>query len=61
MAGKVKLTLIKSLIGRKPLHLKTVKTLGLRKIHSTVEYEDTPSLRGKINQVQYLLKIEEVS
>ena len=61
MTTKVKLTLVKSLIGRKPQHLKTIKTLGLRKINSSVEHTDSPSLRGKISQVQYLLSIEEVS
>ena len=61
MADKktVKVTLIKSTIGRKPKDIETVKGLGLRRIRHTVELEDTPSVRGMINKVSYLLKVEE--
>ena len=61
MADKktVKVTLVKSMIGRKPKHLETIKGLGLRRIRHTVELEDTPSVRGMIKQVSYLLKVEE--
>ena len=55
----VKVTLIKSTIGRLPKHKDTVKGLGLRRIGHTVELEDTPSVRGMINKVSYLLKVEE--
>ena len=61
MADKktVKVTLIKSTIGRLPKHKDTVKGLGLRRIGHTVELEDPPSVRGMINKVSYLLKVEE--
>ena len=61
MADKktVKVTLIKSTIGRQPRRIETVKGLGLRRIRHTVELEDTPSVRGMINKVSYLLKVEE--
>ena len=61
MADKktVKVTLIKSTIGRLPKHKDTVKGLGLRRIGHTVELEDTPSVRGMINKVSYVLKVEE--
>ena len=61
MADKktVKVTLIKSTIGRLPKHKDTVKGLGLRRIGHTVELEDTPSVRGMINKVSYLLEVEE--
>ena len=61
MADKktVKVTLIQSTIGRLPKHKDTVKGLGLRRIGHTVELEDTPSVRGMINKVSYLLKVEE--
>ena len=61
MADKktVKVTLIKSVIGRKPRHVETVRELGIRRIRHTVELEDTPSVRGMINKVSYLLKVEE--
>ena len=57
--AKVKLTLVKSLIGRKKDHIATVEALGLRKIGKTVEHEETPQIRGMINKVSYLLKVEE--
>ena len=61
MAGKkkVSITLIKSPIGRQPSHKATVTGLGLRKIRDTVELEDTPSVRGMINKVSYLLAVAE--
>lgn len=58
--AKVKLTLLKSLIGRKKEHIATANALGLKKIGKTVEHEDTPQIRGMINKVNYLLKVEEV-
>ena len=58
--AKVKVTQIKSLIGRKPNHRLSVKGLGLRGIGDSRVLEDTPSVRGMINQVEYLLNVEEV-
>lgn len=59
MADKtLKITLIKSLIGRKQDHRATVRGLGLRRINHTVLVEDTPAVRGMINKVVYLLKLE---
>lgn len=57
--AKVKITLKKSLIGRKKDHIATVNALGLRKIGKTVEHDDTPQIRGMINKVSYLLEVEE--
>lgn len=59
MAKTVKVTQVKSAIGRLPKHRATLKGLGLRKINHTVELEDTPSVRGMINQVYYMVKVEE--
>ena len=59
MAKTVKVTQVKSAIGRLPKHRATLKGLGLRKINHTVELEDTPSVRGMINQVHYMIKVEE--
>ena len=56
---KLKITLVKSLIGRLPSHLATVKGLGLRKLNQTVELADTKEIRGMVNKVNYLLKVEE--
>lgn len=58
-AKQLKLTLVKSTIGRLPKHRACVKGLGLKRIHHTVLVEDTPSIRGMINKVNYLLKVEE--
>ena len=58
--AKVKITLIKSLIGRKKEHIATVNALGLRKIGKNVEHEETPQIRGMINKVIYLVKVEQV-
>jgi large subunit ribosomal protein L30 len=54
----VKVTLVRSLIGRIEAHKATVKGLGLRRMHHTVEVQDTPAIRGMINAVGYLLKVE---
>ena len=58
MANTVKVTQVRSSIGRLPKHKATLRGLGLRRINHTVELEDTPSVRGMINQVSYMLKVE---
>lgn len=58
--AKVKITLVKSTIGRKKDHIATVNALGLKKIGKTVEHEATPQIRGMINKVCYLLNVEEM-
>lgn len=54
----IKVTLVKSVIGRIEAHKATVKGLGLRRIRHTVELQDTPAIRGMINAVGYLVKVE---
>jgi large subunit ribosomal protein L30 len=56
---KVKVTLVRSVIGTKESHRATVLGLGLRRINHTVELEDTPAVRGMINKVSYLLSYED--
>ena len=51
-------TLIKSFYGRLPAHRATVHGLGLKRINHKVELQDTPQVRGMINKVSYLLKVE---
>ena len=58
--AKIKVTQTKSLIGRKKNHRLSVKGLGLRRIGDSKILEDTPSVRGMVSQVDYLLNIEEV-
>ncbi|QIQ42066.1 MAG: 50S ribosomal protein L30 [Buchnera aphidicola (Microlophium carnosum)] len=55
----IKITQIKSAIGRLPKHKKTLIGLGLRYIGHTVVREDTPSIQGMIKKISYLLKIQE--
>ena len=54
----LKVTLVKSVIGTKSSHRATVLGLGLRRIRHSVELEDTPAVRGMINKVNYLVKVE---
>lgn len=54
----LKVTQIKSVIGTKESHRACVRGLGLRRMHHTVEVEDTPAVRGMINKVYYLVKCE---
>ena len=56
---KIKITLVKSIIGTKQDHRATVRGLGLRKLNSSSELIDTPAVRGMINKVQYLVKVED--
>ena len=60
MAEKLKITLVKSTIGAIPKHKKTVKALGLKKLHKTVEMPDNAAVRGMVNQVKHLVKVEEI-
>jgi large subunit ribosomal protein L30 len=55
----IKVTQVKSSSGRIPAHRACVAGLGLRRINHTVELEDTPSIRGMINKVHYIVKVEE--
>jgi len=59
MAKTIKVTQTKSSIGRLPKHKATLTGLGLRRIRHTVELEDTPAVRGMVNLVSYMVKVEE--
>lgn len=56
---KIKVKLVRSVNGRLPSHKATVAGLGLRRMHQTVEVEDTACTRGMINQVSYMVKVVE--
>jgi large subunit ribosomal protein L30 len=59
-AGKtIRVTLTKSINGRLKTHKACVAGLGLRRIGHTVEVQDTPSVRGMINKVYYMVRVEE--
>ena len=57
--GRVRVTLIRSVHGRLKRHQACVRGLGLRRMHHTVEVEDSPCTRGMIRKVAYLLRVEE--
>jgi large subunit ribosomal protein L30 len=54
----VKVTLVRSPIGALPKHKLCLQGLGLRRMHQTVEVEDTPAIRGMINKISYMLAVE---
>ncbi len=59
MAKKLNVTLKRSVIGEKPKTRATVRGLGLRRLHQTVEHEDTPDVRGMLHKVRHLIEVEE--
>lgn len=60
MAEKLKITLVKSPIGAVPKQKATVEALGLRKLQKTVEMPDNAAIRGMIQNVRHLVKVEEI-
>ena len=60
MAEKLRITLVKSPIGAVPKHRKTVEAMSLTKMHKTVELPDNAATRGQIQQIGYMLKVEEI-
>ncbi|WP_058485949.1 50S ribosomal protein L30 [Defluviitalea phaphyphila] len=60
MANKLKITLVKSTIGAKPKQKLTAQALGLTKLHKTVEQKDNAAIRGMINRISHLVKVEEM-
>jgi large subunit ribosomal protein L30 len=57
MSNTIKVKLVKGLIGTRESHRATVRGLGLRRVNSVSELEDTPAVRGMINKVSYLVKV----
>ena len=57
MSNLIKVKLVKSLIGTRQSHRDTVRGLGLRRVNSVSELQDTPSVRGMINKVSYLVQV----
>lgn len=58
--AELRIKLVKSTIGRKPMHKKTVQALGLRKLNQVVVKQDNPQMRGMIDQVSFLVEVEEI-
>lgn len=61
MAKKLKITQIKGLSGRIQQHRDTISALGLHRVHQSVVHQDTPQIRGMINAVRFMVKVEEVN
>ena len=59
MTGVLKVTLVKSMIGRPEKHRRVLRGMGLTRLHETVELKDTPSIRGMVNKVVHLVRAEE--
>ncbi|NKC12276.1 MAG: 50S ribosomal protein L30 [Gammaproteobacteria bacterium] len=59
--GRLKVTLVRSANGRLKRHKACARGLGLRRLHHTVEVEDTPCTRGMIKKISYMVRVEEVS
>mgnify|MGYP001285322399 CR=1 FL=1 len=60
MAKKLEITLTRSVIGRPKDQRLTVRTLGLKKTNQTVVHNDNPAIRGMINKVAHLVKVNEI-
>ena len=56
---QIKVTLVRSPIGYQPKHRECVRGLGLKRMHQTVVLEDTPAVRGMVNKVDYMVRVEE--
>jgi large subunit ribosomal protein L30 len=56
---KLKVTQLRSAIGRQAYQKKTLKALGIRRLHQTVRLEDSPQVRGMIEKVKHLVRVEE--
>jgi len=60
MAKKLKITQVRSTIGRLKNQKATIKALGIRKMNHTVEHDDNPAVRGMIDAVRHLISVEEI-
>jgi large subunit ribosomal protein L30 len=60
MTGKLRITLVKSPVGYRRKQKRTVRALGLRKMHQTVELGDTPTIRGMVDKVGHLVTVEKL-
>jgi large subunit ribosomal protein L30 len=60
MTKRLKITQIRSLIGSQPKHRLTMKALGFHRMHETLEKADTPQIRGMVQQVRHMVRVEEV-
>lgn len=57
---RIKVKLVRSTIGSKPVHRRNIESLGLKKIGQVVELDDTPNIRGMIRRCSHLVEVEEI-
>ena len=60
MAGRLRITQMRSTIGRVKEQKQMVRALGIKRLYQSVEHEDTPAVRGMVRKVAHLVKVEEV-
>ena len=60
MSGKLKITQIRSIIGRPEKHRRIIRSLGLKKMHMVVEHKANPAIIGMTKKIPHLVKVEEV-
>jgi large subunit ribosomal protein L30 len=60
-SGQLKITLVKSTIGRPSDQGRAVKSLGLRRLHHSVIRQDSPSIRGAVQKISHLVTVEEIA
>ncbi|SMB83804.1 LSU ribosomal protein L30P [Desulfonispora thiosulfatigenes DSM 11270] len=60
MSEKIKVTLVKSVIGSNQNQRRVVETLGLRKLNSSVVHNDTPNIRGMVHKINHLVMVEKI-
>jgi large subunit ribosomal protein L30 len=60
MSDKIKITQIRSTIGRPAKHGRIIRSLGIKRMHHTVEHNNTPVIMGQVKKVLHLVKVEEV-
>jgi len=60
MPGKLKITQVRSLSGRLEKHIRTIKALGLKRMHHSFVHNNTPQIRGMVKTVSFMVKVEEV-
>lgn len=58
--GKIRVTWVRSAIGRKKKHKRTIRALGLHRLNQSVMHEATPQVLGMVREVSYLVRVEEV-
>lgn len=59
MVSRLKITLVRSMVGRPEKHRRVLRGMGLTRMNKTVELEDTPAIRGMANKVSHLVRLEE--